>query len=62
VLPTPEDLPFPHVNQVFLIEGYVTDLHGKPVSAIAAPGVASPAPDQASPADLAGYVRTAVVD
>jgi predicted transposase YbfD/YdcC len=57
VLPAPEDLPFPHVSQVFLIERYVTDLHGQPVSAVAALGVASPAPDQASPADLAGYVR-----
>jgi predicted transposase YbfD/YdcC len=57
VLPAPEDLPFPHVSQVFLIERHVTDLHGQPVSAVAAPGVASPAPDQASPADLAGYVR-----
>ena len=30
VLPAPEDLPFPHVSQVFLIERYVTDLHGQP--------------------------------
>ena len=57
VLPAPEDLPFPHVSQVFLIERHVTDLHGQPISAVAALGVASPAPDQASPADLAGYVR-----
>ena len=57
VLPAPEDLPFPHVSQVFLIERHVTDLHGQPVSAVAALGVASPAPDHASPADLAGYVR-----
>jgi hypothetical protein len=57
VLPAPEDLPFPHVSQVFLIERYVTDLHGQPISAVAALGVASPAPAQASPADLAGYVR-----
>ena len=57
VLPAPEDLPFPHVSQVFLIERYVTDLRGQPISAVAALGVASPAPDQASPADLAGYVR-----
>ena len=32
VLPAPEDLPFPHVSQVFLIERYVTDLHGQPIS------------------------------
>jgi predicted transposase YbfD/YdcC len=57
VLPAPPDLPFPHVNQVFLIERYVSDLHGGPVSAVAALGVASPKPDQADPADLAGYVR-----
>jgi hypothetical protein len=57
VLPAPDDLPFPHVNQVFLIERYVTDLHGRPVSAAAALGVASPEPGQADPAALAGYVR-----
>jgi predicted transposase YbfD/YdcC len=57
VLPAPEGLPFPHVSQVFLIERYVTGLHGKPVSAVAALGVASPEPAQASPADLARYVR-----
>src|SRR5262249_44850491 len=55
--PAPPDLPFPHVNQVFLIERYVSDLHGGPVSAVAALGVASPGPDQATPAEFAGYVR-----
>jgi hypothetical protein len=48
---------FPHARQVFLIERYVTDLQGKPVSAVAALGVASPEPGQAGPADLARYVR-----
>jgi predicted transposase YbfD/YdcC len=57
VLPAPEDLPFPHVSQVFLIERYVTSLRGQPISAVAALGVASPAADRASPADLARYVR-----
>jgi predicted transposase YbfD/YdcC len=57
VLPAPEDLPFPHVSQVFLIERYVNDLHGRTISAVAALGVASPKPDQADPADLASYVR-----
>jgi predicted transposase YbfD/YdcC len=57
VLPAPEGLPFPHVSQVFLIERHVTDLHGKPVSAVAALGVASPKPGQADAAALAGYVR-----
>lgn len=57
VLPAPPDLPFPHVNQVFLIERYVSDLRGRPISAVAALGVASPKPDQAGPANLASYVR-----
>ena len=57
VLPAPDGLPFPHVSQVFLIERYVTDLHGQPVSAVAALGVASLKPGQASPAGLARYVR-----
>jgi predicted transposase YbfD/YdcC len=57
VLPAPPDLPFPHVNQVFLVERYVSDLRGRPISAVAALGVASPEPGQASPAELAGYVR-----
>ena len=57
VLPAPEDLPFPHVSQVYLIERNVTDLHGNPVSAVAALGVASPAPEQVSAADLAWHVR-----
>jgi predicted transposase YbfD/YdcC len=57
VLPAPENLPFPHVSQVFLIERYVTSLHGQPISAVAALGVASPEPEQAGAVDLAGYVR-----
>jgi hypothetical protein len=57
VLPAPEDLPFPHVSQVFLIERYVTDLHGQPISAVAALGVASPGPGQANAASLARYFR-----
>jgi predicted transposase YbfD/YdcC len=57
VLPTPGDLPFPHVSQVFLIERYVTGLHGQPISAVATLGVASPKPEQANAAGLAGYVR-----
>jgi predicted transposase YbfD/YdcC len=57
VLPAPDGLPFPHVSQVFLIERYVTDLRGQPVSAVAALGVASPGPEQADAADLARYVR-----
>jgi predicted transposase YbfD/YdcC len=57
VLPAPEDLPFPHVSQVMLIERHVSDLDGNPVSAVAALGVASPATDRASAADLARHVR-----
>jgi predicted transposase YbfD/YdcC len=57
VLPAPDDLPFPHVRQVLLIERHVTDLKGKPVSAVAALGVASPEPGQADAVSLAGYVR-----
>jgi predicted transposase YbfD/YdcC len=57
VLPAPDGLPFPHVSQVFLIERYVTDLQGRPVSAVAALGVASPPPGQADAAALARYVR-----
>jgi len=57
VMPAPQDLPFPHVSQVLLIERYVSDLAGNPLSAVAALGVASPSPDQASPADLAGHIR-----
>ena len=41
VLPAPEDLPFPHVSQVFLIERYVTGLRGQP---------SPPSPHSASPA------------
>jgi hypothetical protein len=57
VLPAPDNLPFPHVSQVFLIERHVADLAGKPVSDAAALGVASPEPGQADPVALAGYVR-----
>jgi hypothetical protein len=57
VMPAPEDLPFPHVSQVYLIERYVSDLDGNPVSAVAAPGVASPGPDRTSPADPARHAR-----
>jgi predicted transposase YbfD/YdcC len=57
VLPAPEDLPFPHVNQVWLIERYVTDTAGTHISAVAQLGVASHTTSQASPAEVAGYVQ-----
>jgi predicted transposase YbfD/YdcC len=56
-LPAPPELPFPHVNQVWLIERYVTDPAGNPTSAIAALGITNLHPDQATPADIARLVR-----
>jgi predicted transposase YbfD/YdcC len=56
-LPAPSDLPFPHLAQAWLIERYVTDTTGAPISAIAALGVTNLRPDQASAADLARLVR-----
>lgn len=57
VRPAPADLPFPHVNQVWLIERYVTDTAGIPIGAAAQLGVASHTATQATPADLARYVQ-----
>jgi predicted transposase YbfD/YdcC len=57
VLPAPDDLPFPGASQAYLIERHVTDTAGKPLSAVAALGIASPTSDQATPADLAAYVQ-----
>ncbi|MFY1673877.1 ISAs1 family transposase [Plantactinospora sp. WMMB334] len=45
VLPAPPDLPFPHVDQVWLIERYVTDTTGTHLSAAAQLGVASHTPE-----------------
>lgn len=56
-LPAPPDLPFPHVNQVWLIERYVTDPAGTPISAIAALGVTNLRTDQTTPAELATLIR-----
>jgi predicted transposase YbfD/YdcC len=51
VLTAPDDLPFPHVQQVFLCERYVSDLHSKPLSAVAILGVTSlPAERAGTPA------------
>lgn len=55
VLPAPPDLPFPHVNQVWLIERYVTDTAGRHLSAAAQLGVASHTPEQATPAQIAAF-------
>ncbi len=57
VLPAPADLPFPHVNQVWLIERYVTDPTGTPRSAVAALGVTSLTDTRATPDQVATFVR-----
>jgi predicted transposase YbfD/YdcC len=57
VMPAPKDLPFPHVEQVWLIERGVTDLHGKSLSNVAALGITNLTPPQAAPARLASLVR-----
>jgi predicted transposase YbfD/YdcC len=56
VLPAPPGLPFPHVNQIWLIERYVTTSDGKQ-SAAAQLGVTSHPAEQAGPADLAAFNR-----
>jgi predicted transposase YbfD/YdcC len=57
ILPAPADLPFPHVNQVFLVERGVTDLHGKSLSNVAIFGVTSLSADRTDPATIAQLVR-----
>lgn len=56
-LPAPEDLPFPHVGQAFLIERSVTDLKGKNLSSVAALGVLSLDAAHADPARVGSLVR-----
>ncbi|MEV0157916.1 ISAs1 family transposase [Micromonospora sp. NPDC050686] len=55
VLPAPADLPFPHVNQVWLIERYVTDTSGRHLRAAAQLGVASHTPEHATPTRIAAF-------
>lgn len=57
VLPAPADLPFPHVQQVWLIERYVTELDGTARSAVTALGVTNLPADRATPTQLAALVR-----
>ncbi|MGH3854764.1 MAG: ISAs1 family transposase, partial [Pseudonocardiaceae bacterium] len=57
VLPAPADLPFPHVNQVWLIERYVHDPAGTLLSSVAALGVTSLTAQCATPTEIAGLVR-----
>jgi predicted transposase YbfD/YdcC len=56
VLPAPPGLPFPHVNQVWLIERYVTASDGKQ-SAAAQLGVTSHPAETAGPAEIAAFNR-----
>jgi predicted transposase YbfD/YdcC len=57
VLPAPTDLPFPHVNQVWLIERYTCDPYGTPLSAVAALGVTNLSTQPGTPQRLATLVR-----
>ncbi len=57
VLPAPPDLPFPHVNQVWLIERYTCDPAGEPLSAVTALGVTCLSTGRAAPDLLATLVR-----
>jgi len=57
VTPAPPDLPFPHVNQVFLVERAVTDLAGDPLSNVAILGVTSLTARRGDPALIAHAVR-----
>ncbi|MEV6350503.1 ISAs1 family transposase [Actinoplanes sp. NPDC051851] len=56
VLPAPSGLPFPHVNQVWLIERYVTASDGKQ-SAAAQPGITSHPAETTGPAEIAAFNR-----
>jgi predicted transposase YbfD/YdcC len=56
-LPAPADLPFPHLDRAWLIERYVTDPAGRPISAVAALGITNLGADRADPADIARFVR-----
>ena len=57
VMDAPDDLPFPHVSQVYLIERHVTALDGSPLSEVAALGVTSLPGTRAGPETIAGLVR-----
>jgi predicted transposase YbfD/YdcC len=57
VAPAPPDLPFPHVNQVFLVERAVTDLAGTSLSNVAILGVTSLNARRGHPARIAAAVR-----
>ena len=57
IMPAPPDLPFPHVNQVFLVERQVSDPSGTPLSNIAILGVTSLNTTRGTPALIAAAVR-----
>jgi predicted transposase YbfD/YdcC len=57
VLPAPANLPFPHVNQVWLVERYTADLAGTPLSAVAALGVTNLPAQPGTPRRLATLIR-----
>lgn len=58
VLPAPDTMTFPHAQQVYLIERYVTDTHGQSPSAAAALGVTNLPNTHAGPADLALHTQS----
>lgn len=57
VLPAPDNPPFPHAHQVFLLERYVTDLAGTATSAVAVLGITSQTATRADAPSLADAVR-----
>jgi predicted transposase YbfD/YdcC len=57
IRPAPPHLPFPHVQQVFLVERGVTDLAGTPLSNVAIFGVTSLSPARGTPDLVAEAVR-----
>jgi predicted transposase YbfD/YdcC len=57
IMPAPPDLPFPHVEQVFLVERQVCDLSGTPWSNIAILGITSLNAARGTPALIAEAVR-----
>lgn len=58
VMPAPADLPFPHVQQVFLVERQVSDLSGAPLSNVAILGVTSLNAVRGTPPLIAAAVRS----
>jgi len=57
VLPAPEGLPFPHLNQAWLTERHTRDPADAPRSAVAAPGVTNPPARPGTPGCLATFLR-----